>query len=67
MEKTPCPKCGAQYYIKELLYFTVKDIDEYRVKNDSLIVEKGAKKIETCFVHKCLSCGYSNNEFIKHS
>ena len=66
MEKTTCPKCGAQYYVKELLYFTVKDIHEYRVENDSVIVEKSAKKIESCFINKCLACGYSNNEIIKH-
>jgi len=67
MERTSCPHCGALWYIEELLYFVVKDTNGYKIEGSSVVYETSAEPIESCYIQRCLSCGYNNVQNIKHS
>lgn len=61
MEKTYCPHCGTRWYIEELNYTLLENINGYKISEDSVIIEQSAKKCGSSYTQRCVSCGYQEN------
>ena len=58
MDRENCPHCGARWFIEELNYTLLKNISNYKIDNSIVALETYAKRIESSFTYRCLSCGY---------
>lgn len=61
MERTYCPHCGTKWYIKDLDYTLLENINGYKISEDSVIIEQSAKKLTSFYTKKCVSCGHEEN------
>lgn len=66
MERTYCPHCGTKWYIEKLNYILMENINGYKISETSVIIEQSAKKMISSYTKKCVSCGYEENQEIKH-
>ena len=58
MEREICPHCGARWFIEELNYTILRDVNSYKIDKSVIALETSAKRIESSFTYRCLSCGY---------
>ena len=61
MERTYCPHCGTKWYVDELNYTLLENINGFKISEDSIIIEQSAKKVVSNYTQKCVSCGYEEN------
>jgi hypothetical protein len=66
MERTYCPHCGAKWYIEKLNFTLLENINGYKISEGSVIIEQSAKILKSSYNQKCVSCGYEENQEIKH-
>lgn len=66
MERENCPHCGARWFIEEFNYTLIQEFNGSIIEEGAVKLENAAKRIESSFTHRCLSCGYYIIQEIKH-
>ena len=65
MDRSYCPHCGTKWYIEELNFSLLENINGYKISEDSVIIEQSARKLLSNYTQKCVSCGYNSNSETK--
>ena len=66
METTYCPHCGSKHFCRELNFTLLQNMNGYKIDCDSIIIEQSTKRLSSSYTHKCVACGYEQNQEIKH-